>query len=89
MISRFRTGLDIERDRPIKGNDCSIVQLLFTFIVMLSENNYILEKYSASLLEIVVEHLEWAIANKSSSCIFIINICNILLSVRETACCQQ
>ncbi|KAK8817341.1 hypothetical protein WA556_003234, partial [Blastocystis sp. ATCC 50177/Nand II] len=78
-----------ERERDRKKGESTCLQLLFSFTVLLSEINSILEKYCSTIASIVNEHLNWAIVYDMSSIGFVLNICHILFSREECFYCHE
>lgn len=81
VLRHFQAAMACERERERKKGESTCLQLLFSFTVLLSETNSILEKYCSTIASIVNEHLNWAIVYDTSSIGFVLNICHILFSV--------
>ena len=81
VLRHFQEAMASERERDRKKGESTCLQLLFSFTVLLSEINSILEKYCSTIASIVNEHLNWAIVYDMSSIGFVLNICHILFSV--------
>lgn len=81
LLNRFAEVIKFEKERTTKKVDTSCSQLFFSFAVMLSENNYVLQKYADRILGIVLLNLQWAITSQDQSTHYLLNVCNILFSV--------
>ena len=71
----------MEERRTTKTIDTSGSQLFYSFVVLLSDNNYVLSKYSSQIMEIAKSNLEWMLKRDDPSSTYLLNVCNILLSV--------
>lgn len=76
----------MEERRTTKTIDTSGSQLFYSFVVLLSDNNYVLSKYTSQIMEIAKSNLEWMLERDDPSTAYLLNVCNILLSVREYHC---
>lgn len=81
LLARFGPAIQMESIRTTKTIDTSCSQLFFSFTVLLSDNGYLLEKYANQVLEIAKGNLNWALENDDPSATYLLNVCNILLSV--------
>ena len=81
LLSRFGTAIQMEERRTTKSIDTSCSQLFYSFVVLLSDSNYVLSKYTTQVMEIAKSNLEWMLERDDPSSTYLLNVCNIILSV--------
>ena len=82
VLQKFKTVVLLDLERESKRDCISSSQLFFSFVVIISHNESVFQKYCPLIIEIVDDHLKLSFEMQSDSSSYMIHICNLVFSVR-------
>ena len=86
ILDRLRDLILNEKFRASKSSDISPVQLLFSFTLLLSENDYLLQKYCNHIIEIVHKQINTTLKQSSTLVSYSLSTCIKVFSVGSDMC---